>query len=239
MTSDSGESLGRSPDPIPRPAAADAPALRTPQFIAFEGPEGGGKSTQLRAVAAALRAAGVAVTTTREPGGTAIGEQIRAVLLGTENRAMLAETETLLLLAARAQHAAEVIVPALGRGDTVLCDRFVGATYAYQGYGRGLNLALLQQLQGFAVGSLVPDLTLLYDLPEDIGLARRRSAGEVNRLDAADAAFHRRVRAGYLALATADPRGWVVLDAARPVESVTAETLAILGQRLDVSLAAG
>ena len=145
------------------------------------------------------------VTATREPGGTAIGEQIRGVLLRPENRAMLAETETLLLLAARAQHVAEVIGPALARGEVVLCDRFAGATYAYQGYGRGLNLALLRQLQEFAVGALQPDLTLLYDLPVETGLARRQAAGDVNRLDAAGVDFHRRVRAGYLELAAADP----------------------------------
>ncbi len=202
-----------------------------PTFITFEGPEGGGKSTQVRAVAAALRQEGVAVTTTREPGGTAIGEQIRAVLLGIENRAMLAETETLLLLAARAQHAAEVITPALARGDVVLCDRFVGATYAYQGYGRGLDLARLRQLQEFATGTLQPDLTLLYDLPVEIGLARRQAAGEVNRLDAAGVEFHRRVRAGYRELAAVDPARWVTIDASQPLAQVTAATLAIIGER--------
>jgi dTMP kinase len=212
--------------------------FRLPTFIAFEGPEGGGKSTQVRAAAAALRAAGVAVTATREPGGTAIGEQIRAVLLQPENRAMLAETETLLLLAARAQHAAEVIAPALGRGEVVLCDRFAGATYAYQGYGRGLNLALLRQLQEFAVGALAPDLTLLYDLPVETGLARRHAAGEVNRLDAAGVDFHRRVRAGYLELAAADPAHWAVFDATRPLAAVTARTLALIGERLGVTLGA-
>lgn len=206
-------------------------------FIAFEGPEGGGKSTQVRAAAAALKAAGVPVTATREPGGTAIGEQIRGVLLHPENRAMLAETETLLLLAARAQHAAEVINPALGRGEVVLCDRFAGATYAYQGYGRGLNLAMLRQLQEFAVGALYPDLTLLYDLPVETGLARRQAAGEVNRLDAAGIEFHRRVRAGYLELAARDPARWAVLDATRPLADVTARTLAIIGERLGVTLA--
>jgi dTMP kinase len=208
-----------------------------PTFITFEGPEGGGKSTQLRAATAALKAAGVFVTATREPGGTAIGEQIRGVLLQPENRAMLAETETLLLLAARAQHAAEVIGPALGRGEVVLCDRFAGATYAYQGYGRGLNLALLRQLQEFAVGALQPDLTLLYDLPVETGLARRQAAGEVNRLDAAGVDFHRRVRAGYLKLASADPDRWAVLDATQPLAAVTARTLAIIGERLGMTLA--
>ena len=230
---------GLSPSPNPQSAIGYPPQRVNPQFIVFEGPEGGGKSTQVRAAAAALRAAGVPVTATREPGGTAIGEQIRAVLLQPENRAMLPETETLLLLAARAQHATEVIIPALGRGEVVLCDRFVGATYAYQGYGRGLSLAMLRQLQGFAVGALVPDLTLLFDLPEEIGLARRQSAGDVNRLDAAGVEFHRRVREGYLALAADDPERWAVIDATRPIAAVTEQTLATLGQRLGVTLTVG
>jgi len=219
-------------------AASHPSPLSLPPFITFEGPEGGGKSTQVRAAAAALTAAGIAVTATREPGGTAIGEQIRGVLLQPENRAMLAETETLLLLAARAQHATEVIGPALARGEVVLCDRFAGATYAYQGYGRGLNLALLRQLQEFAVGALVPDLTLLYDLPVETGLARRHAAGEVNRLDAAGVDFHQRVRAGYLELAAADPARWAVLDATQSLAAVTARTLAIVGERLGVTLTA-
>jgi dTMP kinase len=142
----------------------------------------------------------------------------------------------LLLLAARAQHAAEVIGPALGRGEVVLCDRFAGATYAYQGYGRGLNLALLRQLQEFAVGALEPGLTLLYDLPVETGLARRQAAGDVNRLDAAGVDFHRRVRDGYLELAAADPARWVVIDATQPLAAVTARTLAIIGERLGVTL---
>ncbi len=205
---------------------------RAPLFIAFEGPEGGGKSTQVRAVAAALAEAAIPHTVTREPGGTAIGEQIRAILLGPENRAMLPKTEVLLLLAARAQHCAEVIAPALARGETVLCDRFVGATFAYQGYGRGLPLDELRRLQAFVAGELRPDLTLLFDLPAEIGLARRQAAGEVNRLDAAGLTFHRAVRDGYLALARADPGHWRIVDATRPLDLVTAETRAIVAALL-------
>lgn len=210
-------------------AAAPSPA---PRFIAFEGPEGGGKSTQIRAVAAALTAASVAHIVTREPGGTAIGEQIRAILLGTENRSMLPKTEALLLLAARAQHVAEVIEPALSRGELVLCDRFAGATFAYQGYGRGLPLAELRQLQIFAAGALVPDLTLLFDLPVEIGLARRQTAGDVNRLDAAGLDFHREVRQGYLQLAAADPAHWRIIDATRPLAEVTAESVSTVDRWL-------
>jgi len=217
-----------SPDPVPNPQSA----IRNPQFLAFEGPEGGGKSTQIRAVARALAAAGLAYTVTREPGGTTIGEQIRAVVLGPENRAMMPKTEALLLLAARAQHVGEVITPALARGEVVLCDRFAGATFAYQGYGRGLPLAELRQLQAFAAGPLTPDLTLLFDLPAEVGLARRHEAGGVDRLDAAGLEFHRRVRDGYLALAGGEPDRWVVIDASRPLAEVTARTLAVVGEYL-------
>ncbi|HET8630294.1 MAG TPA: dTMP kinase [Thermomicrobiales bacterium] len=213
--------------------------LRTSYLVVFEGVEGCGKTTQARAAADALRARGVPVTATREPGGTAIGEQVRALLLNVHNHAMLPETEALLLFAARAQHVREVIEPALGRGEVVVCDRFAGATYAYQGYGRGLPLDELRRLQGFAAEALAPDLTILLDLPADAGLARRRVAGEVNRLDAADLAFHRRVREGYRALAAADPATWVVLDAARPVADMTRDVLAVLGARLGLPLAPG
>ncbi len=198
------------------------------RFIAFEGPEGGGKSTQVRAVAAALTAAGLPHLVTREPGGTAIGEQIRTILLDTGHGAMVPKTEVLLLLAARAQHVAEVIAPALARGETVLCDRFGGATIAYQGYGRRLPLAELQQLQAFAAGALVPDLTLLFDLPVALGLSRRQAAGDVNRLDAAGLTFHQAVREGYLAQAKADPTRWVCIDATQPIAAVTAATLSAL-----------
>ena len=206
-------------------------------LIAFEGPEGCGKTTQVRAAAAALRASGVAVTATREPGGTPIGEQLRAVLLDTANGAMMPRAEALILFAARAQHVREVIEPALARGEVVLCDRFAGATYAYQGYGRGLPLDELRRLQTFAAGPLAPALTVLLDLPVEVGLARRGTAGDVNRLDAAGLDFHRRVREGYLALAAAEPERWVVLDAARPVAAVTADVLAVLGERLGLPLA--
>ncbi len=204
-------------------------------FVAFEGPEGGGKTTQLPATAAALAARGVAVMAAREPGGTSIGEQLRAVLLNSHNHAMLPETEALILFAARAQHVGQVIAPALARGETVLCDRYAGATYAYQGYGRGLSLEELRRTQAFAVGGAAapePGLILLFDLPPEIGLARRVAAGEVNRLDEAGLDFHRRVRAGYLELAAAEPGRWVVLDATQSPAMVTAQVLRVLVERL-------
>ncbi len=209
-----------------------------PRFVVFEGPEGSGKTTQVRAAAAALAARGVPVMATREPGGTRIGERLRAVLLGAENGAMLPRTEALVLFAARAQHVQEVIAPALARGRVVLCDRFAAATYAYQGYGRGLPLAELRRVQAFAAapetgaGPLEPALILLFDLPPEVGLRRRVAAGEVNRLDEAGLDFHRRVRAGYLALAAAEPARWVVIDAARPVDAVAAEVQRVLAGRL-------
>jgi dTMP kinase len=190
----------------------------------------------VRAASAALTVAGVPHIVTREPGGTTIGEQIRAILLGAENRAMVPKTEVMLLLAARAQHLAEVITPALERGDSVLCDRYAGATFAYQGYGRGLPLDELRQLQAFAAGDLLPDLTLLYDLPAETGLARRQAAGDVNRLDAAGLAFHRAVRDGYLDLARADRARWQIIDATEALDAVTAETRAILAALFAVDL---
>lgn len=214
---------------VPPPAGA--------RFIAFEGPEGGGKSTQARAVARALALAGRSHLLTREPGGTAIGEQLRAVLLGAENRAMVPEAEALLLLAARAQHVGEVLGPALARGEVVLCDRFAGATFAYQGYGRGLSLATLRQLQTFAAGTLTPDLTLLFDLPAEVGLARRHAAGEVNRLDAAGLDFHLRVGAGYRELAAAEPDRWAIIDATRSLDEVATATLRAVGRCLGLALA--
>lgn len=210
-------------------------SARQGAFIAFEGPEGSGKTTQVRTAAAALVAQGLTVTATREPGGTPLGEQLRAILLAVENRAMMPQTEALLLLAARAQHVRDVIEPALSRRDVVLCDRFAGATYAYQGYGRGLALDQLRQLQQFAAGSLLPTLTLLFDLPVEVGLARRRAAGEINRLDAADVDFHQRVRAGYLALAAAEPARWAVIDATRSPATVTRDVLVKLGAHLGLA----
>src|SRR5262249_44896025 len=130
----------------------------------------------------------------------------------------------------------EVLTPALSRGEVVLCDRFAGATFAYQGYGRGLPLDELRALQAFAAGSLTPDLALLFDLPAEAGLARRHQAGEVNRLDAAGLDFHRRVREGYLALAREEPGRWAVIDATRPLAEVTARTLAVVGDYLGLSL---
>jgi len=190
-------------------------------FITLEGPEGSGKSSQLPALAEFLRRQGRTVLTTREPGGTPIGEQVRAVLTSMKNTGMNPTTEILLFCAARAQLVEEIIRPSLGRSEIVLSDRYADATLAYQGYGHGYALDLLRQLLNFATGGLWPDLTLLLDLSSEDGLRRKRSnGGEWNRLDAYELAFHQRVRAGYLELARQEPQRWRIIDAALPPEMV-------------------
>ena len=167
-------------------------------FITLEGPEGSGKSTQIRYLNTALRKAGYLVVQTREPGGTPIAEAIRNVLLLSASREPIAaQTEALLILAARCQHVTHFIRPALERGAVVLCDRFSDSTIAYQGYARGLSLAWLEAGNAAATGGLKPDLTLLLDLPVSVGLARRRNdRGMQNRLDRESERFHRRVGVG-------------------------------------------
>ncbi len=194
------------------------------RFIVFEGPEGGGKSLQAKRLAASLQDDGYAVVLTREPGGTPLGEEIRTLLLRRDGYTMVPAAEALLMTAARAQHVADVIRPALADAAIVICDRFVDSTFAYQGHGRGLPLKPLEAMQSFATCGLTPDLRILLDLPVDVGLARRSAERDsVNRIDAADLAFHERVREGFLALATADPSSWIVVDAQQPVESVAAQ----------------
>ncbi len=192
-------------------------------FVTFEGPEGAGKSTQIRLLADHLRSQGQSVVATREPGGTAIGEQIRSILLSRDSGAMAPETEALLHTAARAQHVVEVIRPALDRVDVVLCDRFVESTLAYQGGGRGLPIDQLRELQQLATGGLAPDLKVLLDLDVDVGLGRRRrEIGSANRMDDEELAFHRRVRDAYRTMAVEDPAGWVVIDGDQSVGVVAA-----------------
>ncbi len=190
-------------------------------FITLEGPEGSGKSSQLPALAEFLRQQGRTVLTTREPGGTPIGEQVRSVIMSLKNTGMDPRSEILLFCAARAQLVEEVIRPTLARGEIVLCDRYADATLAYQGYGHGYSLVVLRQLLTFATGGLWPDLTLLLDLPSEDGLRRKRSSGgEWNRLDAYELAFHQRVRRGYLELARQEPQRWCTIDATLPPEMV-------------------
>lgn len=189
-------------------------------FISFEGPDGGGKSTQVRMLVDHLKGRGLDVLLTREPGGTAIGDQIRMILMDLHNTGMDPRTEILLFSASRAQIVQEVIRPHLAADGVVVCDRFYDSTLAYQGYGHGLDLEALRAITAFATGGLKPDLTFLLDLPAEAGLERRRHGGHWNRLDAYDLAFHQRVRRGYFELAAAEPARWVTLDALRGIEEV-------------------
>lgn len=202
-------------------------------FITLEGPEGAGKTTQIRLLAGLLRDEGRTVVVVREPGGTPIGDQIRDVLHDTANTAMSPTAEVLLYSASRAQLVHEVIRPALAAGAVVLCDRYADSTMAYQGYGRGLDRAMLAALTAIATGGLSPDLTLLLDLDITHGLSRRRDQGEeMNRLDLEAVEFHERVRRGYLALAAAEPGRWLRIDADRPVAEVFADVRRAVGSRL-------
>jgi len=190
-------------------------------FITLEGPEGSGKTSQIPALAGFLRDTGYDVVVTREPGGTAVGDQIREVLMNLKNVAIVPRTEILLFLAARAQHVEAIIRPALEAGKIVLCDRFGDSTLAYQGYGHETNLDTLRMLLDFSTGGLKPDMTLLLDVPVKAGLARKRDNDtEWNRLDAYEEAFHQRVRFGYFALAEAEPERWHIIDATKEKEDV-------------------
>ena len=202
-------------------------------FISLEGPDGSGKTTQICLLYNALAAAGYNVLLTREPGGTAIGDQIRAVLHNVDNEEMVSPAEILLYSASRAQLVAQVVRPALAAGRVVLCDRYADSTMAYQGYGRGLNQKALRAITAFATSGLKPDLTLLLDLDVAAGLARRKAGGdEWNRMDRQTLEFHRRTREGYLALAAAEPERWVRVDAAGEVDEVAAAVWEIVSGAL-------
>lgn len=197
-------------------------------FITIEGPDGSGKTTQARRLAAYLRERGYPVFATREPGGTEIGDQIRAILLAPTNAAMLPTTEILLYSASRAQIVGEIIRPHLARGEVVLCDRYFDSTLAYQGYGHGLDLTALRSITNFATGGLLPDLTIYLDVPVEVGM-QRKVGQDLDRLEQYDMEFHRRVRAGYHELVAAEPQRWEIVDAQGPpdaVEAVVRETVA-------------
>jgi dTMP kinase len=201
-------------------------------FITFEGIEGSGKSTQLLLLAEKLEADGRAVTVTREPGGCDIADQIRAILLDSRNRAMVPMTELLLYAAARSQHVEEVIRPALTEGRIVLCDRYADATAAYQGFGRGIDMDLIDKVNKLAAGSVCPDATILLDCPEETGLARAMSrinatAGmREERFELESLRFHEAVRNGYLFLASKEPERFIVMDGSRAI----GETAAAIAQ---------
>jgi dTMP kinase len=210
-------------------------------FVTFEGPEGCGKTTQLRVLATYLRDHGCDVLTTREPGGTPISERVRAIVLDPAHTKMEPTTEFLLFSAARAQHVAEVIRPHLEAGGVVLCDRFADSSLAYQGYGYGLDLDARRVITHFATGGLVPDLTFLLDLPVEVGL-RRKAGGRGdawNRMERKQVDYHERVRAGYLAMAADEPERWVLIDATGDFPSVqTAIRVPIMAALADRGLIA-
>ncbi len=204
-------------------------------FITFEGIEGSGKTTQLHRVAEFLRERGRTVVTTKEPGGTEIADRIRAILLDSKS-VIDPIAEVLLFAASRRQHTVEVIHPAHERGEIVLCDRYTDSTLAYQGFGRLLNLDQLRTLNRWATGDLDPDLTLIFDLPEEVGLSRAvdrntTAVDDENRFEIEDRRFHRRVREGYLAMAAAEPKRYAVVDARGTLDEVFERTLETLRRR--------
>lgn len=195
------------------------------RFVVLEGGEGTGKSTLTARLADRLRGRGLAVVTAREPGGTAVGEGVRVLLRDRLDP----WAEAFLFLAARAQLTTEVIRPALAQGAWVVCDRFAASTLAYQGYGRGLDVAALRLLNGIATGNLEPDLTILLDLDPEEGRRRKGPTPDDLRTGSEELAFHRRVREGYLRLAEGAPPGrWAVIDARKPLERVEAEAWAAI-----------
>ncbi len=197
-------------------------------FIVLEGIEGSGKSTQCRRLADAL---GPDVVATQEPGGTTIGRAIRGVLLDRANAAMRPETELLLYFADRAQHVGEVVLPALRAGRTVIADRYVQSTRAYQGFGRGVPLDTIDALWQIATGGLMPDLLVLIDVPVEVGLVRVRERGAANRLEVEAREFYERVLDGYHRMAAEEPARWLVVDGTAPSETVTRVVLEALHAR--------
>jgi dTMP kinase len=209
------------------------------RFITFEGGDGSGKTTQLKAIESHLRARGKSCLSTREPGGTSLGELIRQVLLEVGKQPITSPTELFLYLADRAQHIHEVIIPALEQGKIVLCDRHTDSTLAYQGYGRGIDLGLLRSLNHIASQGIKPDLTLLFDCPVEIGLSRTAqrqsqtaSGRNEDRFEREKIEFHERVRAGFLELARAEPDRFRIIDAARSAEEVGQEIKNIIDGEL-------
>ena len=201
-------------------------------LITLEGPEGAGKTTILQQILPILTQVGVAILTTREPGGIRIAESIREIILAPENTAIDGKTELLLFAAARRQHLNEKVRPALAEGKIVIIDRFIDSSVAYQGYARGIDVADVQMINNFATDGLLPDLTLYFDVDTEIGLSRVMSGNrEVNRLDLEAKEMHQKVRAGYQAIAKANPERIVTIDASQTIDQVVSTTLSTLQSR--------
>lgn len=209
------------------------------RLITFEGGEGAGKSTQIARLAAALTATGLAVVVSREPGGTAGAEAIRQVLVNGPPERWLPLGETLLILAARLDHVERRIRPALAAGEWVLCDRFVDSTRVYQGIAGAVGLELVDRLQAAVVGDLAPDLTLILDVPVEVGLARRAATPAANRFEHKGATFHQQVRDGFLQLAAADPGRCRVVDGTRDPDAVARALRAAVEARFELDLGGG
>jgi len=203
------------------------------RLITLEGGEGAGKSTVLAALRAQLEARGIDVLVTREPGGTPAGEAIRSVLLDPQLRGLCAESELLLMFASRAQLVRDVVQPALAAGRWVLSDRFTDASFAYQGGGRGQPLARIAELERWAAAGLIPDLTVLLDLPVADGLRRASGRGAADRIEMENAEFFERVRTAYRTRAAAEPQRFRIIDAGQPLDSVLADLRACVDHFLD------
>lgn len=207
-------------------------------FITVEGIEGSGKTTQIQKLDRLIRASGQNCVCTREPGGTALGDRIRAVLLDPQEEGMDPRAELLLYAASRRQHVVELIKPSLERGAIVLCDRFTDASLAYQGFGRLLDLDRLRAINDWATEGAYPDVTIIFDVPETMGLDRAKSRNREqdlqreSRIEGEDLRFHRRVREGYLALAKEDPQRYLVVDGRGTVDEVFQRMLSELSKRL-------
>jgi dTMP kinase len=210
------------------------------RFIVLEGPDGAGKSVQTARLVTRLVARGLPVTSTREPGGTRLGEQVRAIVLDPSDVARGPIADALLFNAARAQHVVEVIRPALERGEVVVCDRYATSSVAYQGYGSGVDLAFLATVHEQTTGGLWPELVVLIDVPVDLGLARRDAgrSDELTRFEDEsrhDVAFHQRVREGYLEMAAADSERWIIVDGTGDVEAVAEAVARAVEDRLGLA----
>lgn len=205
-------------------------AAKKPLFITLEGGEGAGKSTAIKYLQQQLCRLNVDVLTTREPGGTLIAEQIREILLKKQTESLTSATELLLVFAGRAQHIANVIRPALAKGQWVICDRFTDASFAYQGGGRGVSWSMIEALEQFVQEGLQPDVTILLDAPPHLGLKRIRRRAELDRIEAEKIDFFKRVREAYLERAKQDPNRFIIIDTSKSLATVKRDLLQLVEQ---------